>query len=486
MTSISHFGYYLMKIRNLALLGLICYSCSLNAQIDYDKYPNSNKSLLLKNALVVYDANKTPTLQDILIKKGKLDRIASNISAPYDAKIVDLDSMFVYPGFIAALSHVGIKKEEEKDQPKIKFQGAPTNKQAGITPEKTIKSQLDVNESSIEKFRSNGITTANTVAPGKMITGTSALVSMSGDQTQRMIINETTGVFSQFKSSGNVYPKTIIGNMAKWRDLYHNAKNASNHIKNFSTNPSLTDRPAYDDATTALIPVVNNTIPVFFKTSNAKEMYRAYELKKELGFNLVFSECRQAWFAKQLTKNVGVNTLLSIKLPKEIKEKKEEDLTDEQKKLNQKKKEAYRNYLAQAALLEKEGIGFSFSFIDGKVSELKKNILKMVEAGLSKKKALEALSLYPAKLLKIDRLYGSIQQGKYANLVVTDNDYFDEKSKIKYVIVEGELFDYSTKKEKKSNTGEGAIDIEGTWDYEAEIFGQAQTGKVTVETADEE
>src|SRR4029453_5739804 len=48
------------------------------------------------------------------------------------------------------------------------------------------------------------------------------------------------------------------------------------------------------------------------------------------------------------------------------------------------------------------------------------NVRKMIDAGLPRGAAVEALTAAPAKLLSVDRVMGTIEPGKIANLVVAD------------------------------------------------------------------
>jgi adenine deaminase len=54
---------------------------------------------------------------------------------------------------------------------------------------------------------------------------------------------------------------------------------------------------------------------------------------------------------------------------------------------------------------------------------------------------LRALTLDAAEILGVADRMGSIEEGKIANLVVTDGDFFNKKSKVKMVFVDGKRFE---------------------------------------------
>ena len=54
---------------------------------------------------------------------------------------------------------------------------------------------------------------------------------------------------------------------------------------------------------------------------------------------------------------------------------------------------------------------------------------------------MRALTLSPAEIYGVSDRLGSIETGKIANLVVTDGNLFDDKTKIKLVFVDGQRFE---------------------------------------------
>jgi imidazolonepropionase-like amidohydrolase len=90
------------------------------------------------------------------------------------------------------------------------------------------------------------------------------------------------------------------------------------------------------------------------------------------------------------------------------------------------------------AALESAGIPFAFqsaSLTDPK--DFLKNAARAVKAGLPSDAAVKALTLRAAALAGVSDRLGSIDEGKIANLVITDGDLFDEKTRIKHVFVDG-------------------------------------------------
>jgi imidazolonepropionase-like amidohydrolase len=58
---------------------------------------------------------------------------------------------------------------------------------------------------------------------------------------------------------------------------------------------------------------------------------------------------------------------------------------------------------------------------------------------LSKDEALKSVTLYPAQILGLGNQLGSIEQGKIANIVVTDGDILEPRTNIKHLFINGRM-----------------------------------------------
>jgi len=113
------------------------------------------------------------------------------------------------------------------------------------------------------------------------------------------------------------------------------------------------------------------------------------------------------------------------------------------------------------AALAKAGV--KFAFYSGGIAapkDILKAAKKSIDAGLARDAALRAFTLSPAEIFGVADRLGSIESGKIANLVVTDGDLFEEKTKIKMVFVDGQRFE-AREPEKPKEPPKG--DITGKW-----------------------
>jgi imidazolonepropionase-like amidohydrolase len=93
---------------------------------------------------------------------------------------------------------------------------------------------------------------------------------------------------------------------------------------------------------------------------------------------------------------------------------------------------------SSAAALAEADVVFGFFSRDAKTPrDLLDGVRKAVDAGLSSERAIRALTLDAARIHGVDRMLGSLEQGKIANLAVFRGDPLAEKSKPVMVFVDG-------------------------------------------------
>lgn len=88
--------------------------------------------------------------------------------------------------------------------------------------------------------------------------------------------------------------------------------------------------------------------------------------------------------------------------------------------------------------------GVKFAFYSGGITtpkDILKAAKKSIDAGLARESALRAFTLSAAEILGVNARLGSIETGKIANLVVTDGDLFEDKTKIKMVFIDARKFE---------------------------------------------
>jgi hypothetical protein len=323
---------------------------------------------------------------------------------------------------------------------------------------------------------------------------------LGGSGTDNMVLQSNAALYSELTPAERMYPNTIIGVMAKFRELYQQASITKNYEAMYASNRNGLERPQPDRVLQAFYPVIDKKQAVAFKAEKVLDIQRVVNLQKDLGFNLTLTDVKEGWDVINKIKAANAKVFLSLDLPEkkkeEKKDEKKEDKKEEKKEsksdkpktatelekeaLDKRKEEFTNKYFGQASAFQKAGVAFAFSTNNAKAKDIPATLRNIIAAGLTEDQALAALTTTPAQLLGISDRVGTLEAGKMANIVISDKSYFNEKAKVRYVFVDGVLYKQEVKEEKKTeNTGKKA-DASGRWSYTADTPQGANTGIITI------
>ena len=175
---------------------------------------------------------------------------------------------------------------------------------------------------------------------------------------------------------------------------------------------------------------------VLIPGNNSLQIRRALRLNEEWKLNGVLYGGQMAYEVAPEIAAKRIPVLLNLKWPEAEKDA-DPEATPSLRELR------FRDRApSSAAALEKAGV--KFAFYSGGISapkDILPAVKKAVDAGLPPDAALRALTLSAAEIFGVSEILGSIDKGKIANLVVTDGDLFDKKTKVKMVFVDGRKFE---------------------------------------------
>ena len=425
--------------------------------------PSVSRSYAITQVTIHQGPGRKVEKGTILIKNGLIAAVGKNIPIPSDAILLKGDSLYVYPGFIDGLSRIAVTKpKEEPSKERQKDPGNPPAEAAGITPSQDVRALISPVDKSIEEWRALGFTTTQVVPYGGMLPGSSAIAFLGGTNATDMTLVGKSALYSELQPADRMYPNTILGILAKWKELYRQASLAKSYAGVYASNRTGLESPGSDRILESFYPVIDKQIPVLFKAEKNLDVQRVLSLKNELGFNLVLAEVKEGWDLIPKLKTSGAKVFLSLELPEE---KSEKDKKDKEKKKDdqaivpdsverktlEKRRDDFRAlYVGQASAFQKASVPFGFSTLSVKPKDVQGNIRKMIKAGLTEDGAIAALTISAAQALGISDRLGSIDAGKIANLVISHKSYFDEKGKVTYVFIDGVLYKIEPQKIDKA------------------------------------
>src|SRR6185369_9693869 len=374
------------------------------------------RTYAITNATIVQGPGRKIEKGTVVMKDGLITAVGVGVSVPPEAIVIKADSMFVYAGFIDGFSRTGITKpKEEKEKEKVKDPGNPPPDRAGITPQNDVRNWLNPNDKSVEELRSLGFTVSQVVPYGNFLPGSAAIVLLGGKSADDMVLVNNSALYSELSGAQNVYPNTVMAVMAKWRELYRNASLTKSYQSVYAANRNSLPRPENDRILESFYPVIDQRIPVLFKSERVMETQRVFTLKNDLGFSLLIADVKEGWPIIPKIKSSGAKVFLSLDLPEEVKKdekksdkkdpKKDSLKTEQPKKdkpktpfdlekeaLEKKKKEAIALYTSQPSEFTKAGVTYGFSAMSAKTKDIQPNLRRMIKAGLTEDAALAGLT----------------------------------------------------------------------------------------------
>ncbi len=489
-------------------LGLLVALPGAHAQ-DYE-VPTVTDTYALENARVVQAPGQVLESATVVVRDGLIEAVGSDVEVPYDARRIDADSLVVYAGFIDGLSHAGVEMPEDEGENGEEDEvdpGDPPFDEAGIQPDRSVRRFLTPDESDLTSLRKAGFTLGHVVPEGHMLPGAGAYVFYGEKTANDMVLEAGPTLFAKIDpAEGYVYPATEMAVISKFRQLYRETAQRQKLEAEYQQNPVGTQRPPQDPVHSALVPVLNGETPLAFYADGALPIHRVLNLQQELGFPLVLAGLSESHATVEALQGVDAPLFLTLDLPEKPKRSAEQDTTvadttddpssyynyefrvptydkvpSEERNIELRHAMERQDYLETADTLHEAGIQFGFTSREAKPDDVRENLRTMIDQGLPKQTALAALTTRPAAFLGLENRLGTVEEGKIANLVVTDSSYFAEDANVKYVFVDGQLYDYTSDESEQGEVSGDVSKVLGTWSYTLETPQGERSGTLTIE-----
>jgi hypothetical protein len=204
----------------------------------------------------------------------------------------------------------------------------------------------------------------------------------------------------------------------------------------YEKNPRGMERPKYDRSDAALSAALGKHPVVLIPGNTSLQIRRALRLIEEWKLNAVLYGGQMGYEVAPEIAAKKMPVLVDLKWPEPEKDG-DPEATPSLRTLR------FRDRAPSSpAALGKAGV--KFAFYSGGITapkDILPAVKKSIDAGLSPEAALRALTLSPAEMFGVAEILGSIESGKIANLIVTDGDLFDKKTKVKIVFVDGRKYE---------------------------------------------
>ncbi len=360
----------------------------------------------------------------LIVKDGKIVevRTADDRKFADGTQVVDVTGKVLMPGLICTHSHIGGVGGGDGSGP--------------LHPEVRIYDAINVRSSGFRRAVAGGLTALNIMpGSGHLLSGQTVYVKLREARTiEDMFIRlkdgRIAGGMKMANGTNSQRDKPFPGTRGKSASLVREMFVAAQEYRDKMAKASEDDkkRPDRDLGKEFLIEVLEGRRVVHHHTHRNDDIMTVLRLSKEFGFRVVLHHVSEGWMvADEIAKSGAPCSVILVDSPGG-------------------KLEASNLIFETGAFLENAGVLTAFHTDDWITDS--RVFFRMaalgVRAGMSRQKALEALTIAGAKILELEDRIGSLEPKKDADFIILDGDPFSVYTKVLETYVEGEkVFDRS-------------------------------------------
>ena len=378
----------------------------------------------------------TPIQNGVLVVRGgKIVAVGGpDTPVPAGAELHDVSGKTIMPGLVDTHSHVG--------------GGDGGDQSAPLHPAVRILDTIDPQNPGIKRARSGGVTTVN-VMPGSGLLMSGQTVYMKlrdGNAVDDLLFcaDPVRGVCGGLKMANGTNPRgaaphpgTRARAAAIVRDRFVKAREYRGKVA--AARGDSAKLPARDLEMETLAQVLDGRRTVHFHTHRADDILTAMRLAEEFGFRIVLHHVTEAHrVADRIAAAKVPASIIALDAPGG-------------------KLEAVNFSNVNGAALEKAGAPLVAFHTDDGITDSRfflRSAAMGVRAGMSRERALEALTLAGARMLRLEERVGSLERGKDADFIVLSGDPFSVYTHVEQTWVEGmKLFDRADPEQRKLAVG---------------------------------
>ncbi len=397
------------KLFSLYILSFACLFLSAQ-QIEKSVYG----TFLLENATIETVANGQQK-GNVLIQDGIIKGVGGSISnVPSDAVRIDCAGLTIYPGFIDGGTRLGLSEVGSVSLTQ------DYREMGDFTPHMKALTAVNPNSVSIPVTRVNGVTTVLAVPAGGKFAGQAALIDLHGYTPDQM--------FAGFETAVLYFPST--GKRGRWdrrseedikKDAEKSMKQLNDIWKGAKQYTKITNADAYNPQFEALKPIAEGKQKLLVQVNKKDDILQAIAWCVKNEISPIFTGVAEGWrVADSLVKyNIPVITGPVLRNPSRDSDKYDASYTNAGKMLAKGVKVAIKTDETENVRNLPFHAGFAATY------------------GMGKEEALRAITLTPAEIFGLGDKYGSIEEGKVANLFISDGDPFEMKTTILHLFIRG-------------------------------------------------
>ncbi len=373
----------------------------------------------------------------LVIRDGKIAAVGASVEIPPGAQVMDVKGLQIYPGFFDAITQMGLR---EIGAVSATVDAAETG---NYNPDVVAATAISPSSEHIPVTRAAGITEVLAVpasggldffGPGGVIGGQASAIHLSGWTIDEMLLKKSAAMvlnwpeietqtfdFATFSRKEKSYTDAKqeydkrVNELTDWVDR-------ARHYAQAAEKGSVA-KYERDLKLEAFGPVIRGELPLLIFADRAREIRNAVEFCDKQKLRMILAGGVEAYKVKDLLRSKDIPVILRPMLTSPL----DED-------------DPYDRLLSQPAELATAGVKFAFASFDNSFARrLGQNAANAVAHGLPYDEALKAVTVSPAEIFGLADQVGTLQQGKIANVIVTNGDPLELTTEVRYLFIKGQL-----------------------------------------------
>lgn len=372
----------------------------------------------------------------LVIQNGQIVAVgpSASVSVPGNAEIIDASGSVIMPGLVDSHSHIG--------------EGDGGDRSAALHPDVRIMDTINPTSDSFKRALSGGVTTANIMpGSGHLMSGQTVYVKLKEANTiEEMLVysDEENGIYGGLKMANGTnsirtsgpFPGTRARSSAMVRNLYIQAQEYKAKVDAANGDPD--EMPPRNLQMETLVEVLEGKRIVHNHTHRHDDILTAIRLADEFGYRMVLHHVSEGGqVAEEIAASGYPASIIVLDSPGG-------------------KHEAINLDYEIGRKLEEAGADVAYH-TDDPITDSRLFLRSGafgVRAGMSRKKALEALTIANARMMDLDHRVGSLEEGKDADFIILNGDPFSVYTQVQQTWIDGKKeWDRDNPEDRKFGTG---------------------------------
>ena len=422
-----------MPMSTKVLLAIVFISAMFNNLHAQENFPVNGvpdtyeATYLLQNA-TIHPGNELDAYKgSVLIQDGRIIK-TGDIPGVEDAIVVDLEGMHIYPSFIDLYAQYGL---EDLATPISYTEQLSSDKRGAYAWNETIRSEFraheefTIDEDVAATWRNAGFGAVLSHRMDGISRGSGSMIFVADESAHEVFLMSMAAHHLSLKrgKTNQDYPSSQMGSIALLRQTFYDGTWYKIHHKDLNISMEKWNEI--------------QELPTVIEASGQLGVFRVDKIGDEFNRQFIIKGTGMEYRKIDGVKAMNAPMIIPVNFPAAF------DVEDPWQAESINIKDLKHWELAPYNLRDLHDAGITVAITSHELkdkNELRTNVRRAIECGLPHDIAVKALTEVPARLMNVFEEVGSIEAGKWANLLVTSEPVFNPEAKIYQNWVKGKAY----------------------------------------------